>query len=60
MATCARCTRWRGALPLVLPAAADALDAATLIAAVDGVVLTGGPSNVGRSATAPSRCRRPR
>jgi putative glutamine amidotransferase len=36
-----------GALPLVLPAAgAAAIDAASLIAAVDGVVLTGGPSNV--------------
>jgi putative glutamine amidotransferase len=35
-----------GALPLVLPAAGTAIDAASLIAAVDGVVLTGGPSNV--------------
>ena len=34
------------ALPLLLPAAADASDAASLIAAVDGVVLTGSPSNV--------------
>jgi len=33
-------------LPLVLPAAGAAIDAASLIAAVDGVVLTGGPSNV--------------
>jgi putative glutamine amidotransferase len=35
-----------GALPLVLPAAGAAIDATSLIAAVDGVVLTGGPSNV--------------
>src|SRR5574337_1359138 len=35
-----------GALPLVLPAAGAAIDAASLIAAIDGVVLTGGPSNV--------------
>jgi putative glutamine amidotransferase len=35
-----------GALPLVLPAAGAAIDAASMIAAVDGVVLTGGPSNV--------------
>jgi len=35
-----------GALPLLLPAAAAAIDTASLIAAVDGVVLTGGPSNV--------------
>ena len=35
-----------GALPLALPAAGAAIDAASLIAAVDGVVLTGGPSNV--------------
>jgi len=35
-----------GALPLLLPAAGAAIDAASLIAAVDGVVLTGGPSNV--------------
>jgi putative glutamine amidotransferase len=35
-----------GALPLVLPASGSAIDAASLIAAVDGVVLTGGPSNV--------------
>ena len=33
-------------LPLVLPAAGTAIDAASLIAGVDGVVLTGGPSNV--------------
>jgi putative glutamine amidotransferase len=38
--------RAAGALPLVLPAAGAAIDAASLIAAVDGVVLTGGPSNV--------------
>jgi putative glutamine amidotransferase len=35
-----------GALPLALPAAASALDAASLIGGIDGVVLTGGPSNV--------------
>jgi putative glutamine amidotransferase len=35
-----------GALPLVLPAGGAAIDAASMIAAVDGVVLTGGPSNV--------------
>lgn len=35
-----------GALPLLLPAAGPAIDPASLIAAVDGVVLTGGPSNV--------------
>ncbi|MDM0078092.1 gamma-glutamyl-gamma-aminobutyrate hydrolase family protein [Variovorax sp. J2P1-59] len=35
-----------GALPLLLPAAGAAIDAASLIAAVDGVVLTGGPTNV--------------
>jgi putative glutamine amidotransferase len=35
-----------GALPLVLPAGGAAIDAASLIAVVDGVVLTGGPSNV--------------
>jgi putative glutamine amidotransferase len=34
------------ALPLLLPSDADALDADTLIASVDGVVLTGSPSNV--------------
>ena len=33
-------------LPLVLPAAGAAIDAASLIEAVDGVVLTGGPTNV--------------
>jgi len=38
--------RVAGALPLLLPAAGAAIDAASLIAAVDGVVLTGGPSNV--------------
>ncbi|MDN8618536.1 gamma-glutamyl-gamma-aminobutyrate hydrolase family protein [Variovorax ginsengisoli] len=35
-----------GALPLLLPAAGAAIDAASLIGAVDGVVLTGGPTNV--------------
>lgn len=35
-----------GALPLLLPAHAEGLDAASLAAAVDGVVLTGSPSNV--------------
>jgi len=35
-----------GALPLVLPALGDALDADTLIASIDGIVLTGSPSNV--------------
>ena len=35
-----------GALPLLLPCAADALDAETLVASVDGVLLTGSPSNV--------------
>jgi putative glutamine amidotransferase len=34
------------ALPLVLPALGDALDADTLIASIDGIVLTGSPSNV--------------
>jgi putative glutamine amidotransferase len=38
--------RVAGALPLVMPAAGAAIDAASLIDAVDGVVLTGGPSNV--------------
>ncbi len=35
-----------GALPLLMPSAADVLDADTLIAGVDGVLLTGSPSNV--------------
>jgi len=35
-----------GALPLLLPADAAALDAASLASAVDGVLLTGSPSNV--------------
>ena len=35
-----------GALPLLLPAAGAAIDPASLIAVIDGVVLTGGPSNV--------------
>ncbi|MBA2961031.1 MULTISPECIES: gamma-glutamyl-gamma-aminobutyrate hydrolase family protein [Ramlibacter] len=35
-----------GALPLLLPSDAQALDADTLIASVDGVLLTGSPSNV--------------
>lgn len=34
------------ALPLVLPALGEALDADTLIASIDGIVLTGSPSNV--------------
>jgi len=34
------------ALPLALPAAPDALDAESLIESIDGVVLTGSPSNV--------------
>lgn len=34
------------ALPLVLPAIGDSLHAASLIAAIDGIVLTGSPSNV--------------
>jgi putative glutamine amidotransferase len=34
------------ALPLVLPAAGDAIDADSLIDAIDGIVLTGSPSNV--------------
>jgi putative glutamine amidotransferase len=34
------------ALPLVLPAIADGLHAATLAASIDGIVLTGSPSNV--------------
>jgi putative glutamine amidotransferase len=38
--------RVAGALPLVLPASGAAIDAASLIGAIDGVVLTGGPSNV--------------
>lgn len=35
-----------GALPLLLPSAAEVLDFDSLAAAVDGVLLTGGPSNV--------------
>lgn len=38
--------RVAGALPLALPAAADVLDADTLIATIDGLMLTGSPSNV--------------
>jgi len=34
------------ALPLVLPAAGDALHADSLIGAIDGILLTGSPSNV--------------
>jgi len=34
------------ALPLALPAAVDAVDAASLASGIDGVVLTGSPSNV--------------
>jgi putative glutamine amidotransferase len=34
------------ALPLVLPSFGEALDADTLIASIDGIVLTGSPSNV--------------
>ncbi len=34
------------ALPLVLPALGEALDADTLVASIDGIVLTGSPSNV--------------
>src|SRR5271169_4980492 len=34
------------ALPLLLPAMADALHADTLAASIDGIVLTGSPSNV--------------
>lgn len=34
------------ALPLVLPSAGDALDADSLIDTIDGIVLTGSPSNV--------------
>jgi len=34
------------ALPLVLPSFADGLDVDTLIASIDGIVLTGSPSNV--------------
>ena len=34
------------ALPLVLPSFADALHVDTLVAAIDGIVLTGSPSNV--------------
>jgi putative glutamine amidotransferase len=33
-------------LPLLLPAAAEAIDAESLIAGIDGVLLTGSPSNV--------------
>lgn len=39
-------SRQSGALPLALPAAPDALDADSLIESIDGVVLTGSPSNV--------------
>jgi putative glutamine amidotransferase len=35
-----------GAVPVLLPSAADALDVDTLIAGVDGLLLTGSPSNV--------------
>jgi putative glutamine amidotransferase len=35
-----------GAMPLLLPAYAGGMDAASLAAAVDGIVLTGSPSNV--------------
>lgn len=35
-----------GATPLGLPAAADAVDAQSLIDSIDGIVLTGSPSNV--------------
>lgn len=35
-----------GALPLLLPACPEAMDADTLIDAVDGILLTGSPSNV--------------
>jgi len=38
--------RVAGALPLALPAALDALDADSLIETIDGLVLTGSPSNV--------------
>ena len=38
--------RVAGALPLALPAAPDALDADSLIETIDGLVLTGSPSNV--------------
>lgn len=44
------------ALPLALPAAGDVIDVDTLIDAIDGIVLTGSPSNVHPSrygATAP-------
>jgi putative glutamine amidotransferase len=34
------------ALPMMLPALGDALDADSLIASIDGIVLTGSPSNV--------------
>ena len=39
-------SRVAGALPLALPAALEALDADSLIATLDGLVLTGSPSNV--------------
>jgi putative glutamine amidotransferase len=35
-----------GALPLLLPACPDALDSEALVEAVDGILLTGSPSNV--------------
>ncbi|KWR71449.1 MULTISPECIES: gamma-glutamyl-gamma-aminobutyrate hydrolase family protein [Cupriavidus] len=35
-----------GAQPLLLPACADAIDADTLIDTLDGIVLTGSPSNI--------------
>ncbi|MBL8351051.1 MAG: gamma-glutamyl-gamma-aminobutyrate hydrolase family protein [Burkholderiaceae bacterium] len=38
--------RVAGALPLALPAAADALDADSLVDGIDGLVLTGSPSNI--------------
>jgi len=39
-------SRVAGALPLALPAALEALDADSLIETLDGLVLTGSPSNV--------------
>ena len=56
--------RVAGALPLALPAAPDALDADSLIETIDGLVLTGSPSNVapqryGADARPPARCSTP-
>jgi Predicted glutamine amidotransferases len=42
----ARCQRVAQAMPVMLPVAAEVLDGTTLLGALDGIVLTGSPSNV--------------